>query len=62
MTYQFKVTVKNIPEELTISEIKNYLQEAVSTWRGSLHPDDSIFHMKADDFKVTRIRIKKEKQ
>ncbi len=41
----FLVTVK-IPEGLTKAEVRQYIQEAVNSWCGSLSPYDPLFDIK----------------
>jgi len=61
MKRSFIVTV-NMPPDVSISEMRDYILSAVQCEKGSLHPDDSIFNMERSDFKaqhITKLRTEK---
>lgn len=52
---QFIVTVNNrfkVPKRW----LEEYIREAVQTWKGQMHPDELIFNMEWEDFKVRSIK------
>lgn len=43
----------DLPEDVTITEMKNYIYDSVATMCGSLHPlDDSLFDIDRESIKV----------
>ena len=61
MKRQFIVEVE-MPEDVTITEMSNYIHGAVGCECGSLHPDNPLFDLDRDSIKVqhlTRTRWKR---
>ncbi len=56
MRTKFIVSVE-IPLGATEADMKGYIEDAVSTWAGSLNPhDDPLFDLDRDKVKVTKFR------
>ena len=51
----FKVTL-DVPEGVSIAEMRDYIETAVRTWCGGGCPDDPIFQLDGDSVKVTQLR------
>lgn len=52
----FKVTLQ-IPEYATLSDVKEYIIDAVRTWKGQCHPDeDPMFELDGDSVRCTLIK------
>lgn len=51
---KYIVTVTR-PEGVSITEMRDYIREAVDMWGGQLHPDDPMFYGQAP---VTVVRLK----
>lgn len=61
MTKKFNVQVK-MPDGVSVEDMKAYILDAVSCWRGSLQPQvDPLFDLDPNKVKVTlsRKRVKK---
>ena len=56
---KFKVKV-DLPEGCKIADMQEYIEEAVATWKGCKHPEDSIFDLDWKTVKVTRLLDKKK--
>lgn len=41
--FTFKVTLSELDPEVTESEVREYISDALSSWGGSLHPEDPMF-------------------
>ena len=54
-TRTFKVTL-DIPEGATISEVKDYIEDAVSSMKDCYSPEDDIFYLDGDSVKVKSTR------
>jgi hypothetical protein len=66
-TVEFRVSFP-LPAGATVADAREYVDEAVTTWRGSLcppggggsldddHPGDPMWGLDADRVKVTRLR------
>lgn len=52
---QFRVKIA-IPEGVSVVEMKEYIRESVSSWAGSLHPDEPLFDLNRKSVKVTSLR------
>ena len=55
----FEVSL-NIPEGVSRQEMAWYIQDAVSTWKGSLHPDSALFELDRYSVKVTDRKERKK--
>lgn len=56
MKKYFKVGVV-MPEDVTTTEMVNYIREAVQTWKGQLHPvEDPLFDLDRKTVSVVAIR------
>lgn len=55
----FKVSV-DLPEGCTVTEVKDYIEESVATWRGCKDPDSAIFDLNSDTVRVDRIYKQKK--
>lgn len=51
---EFKVSLI-VPAEVTDMEMKSYIDEAVCTWQGQMHPDEPLRNLKHESVRVTRI-------
>jgi hypothetical protein len=40
----FKVVV-DVPEETSMPEMRQYIENAVNGWKGGFHPDDPLFYL-----------------
>ena len=47
----FLITV-DIPEGCTTKEMKDYIEEAVTTWHGSMDPEHPLFNLDGDSVRV----------
>jgi len=54
MFKEFKVRVE-MPEDVYIADMREYIQVAVESWKGSLNPEEGLFWMDADKVKVTQL-------
>jgi hypothetical protein len=43
-----------MPEDVGIGEMQEYIDEAVGAWKGQLHPDNPLFDLDRDTVKVCR--------
>lgn len=51
-----------MPRDVTVSEMRDYIEEAVSTWKGSLHPDEPLFDLKREMVKVVALPAPRNKK
>lgn len=52
----FLVTV-DLPKDVTIKQMRDYIEEAVGTWCRSLDPENNpLFDIDADSVKVRRVQ------
>lgn len=49
----FKVYL-TMPEGAAEDEVMDYIEDAVATWKGQLHPDNPIFDLDPDSVSVRR--------
>ena len=54
MIKDFKVRVE-MPKDVTITEMQDYIREAVQTWKGQMHPDEPLFDLNYKSVTVTPI-------
>lgn len=55
MKRQFVVTI-DLPEGAKVNETRHYIFDAVTTWRGQLHPADPLFGLTDQDVHVKRLQ------
>jgi len=55
----FVVTL-NMPEEVTVREMIEYIDEAVSTYKGCYYPGEPLFSLDRDSVKVKSVPIKRK--
>ena len=58
---EFRVSVV-VPEDVTDEDMKEYIAEAVGTWKGQMHPDEPLYELDYKTIKVTRINKKRRKR
>jgi hypothetical protein len=51
MKRQFIVTVE-MPNGVTVKEMKEYILDAVATWKGQLDPECDLFWLNSDKVRV----------
>jgi len=51
----------NQPAEVSNEEMKQYICDAVQSWKGCYHPDEELFNANFDKMKVTHQRKSKAK-
>jgi hypothetical protein len=54
MRHSFMVSL-NVPEGCTIADVKSYLLDCASAWKGSLDPQDPLFGLDGDSVSVRSI-------
>lgn len=52
----------DVPEGCTLPEMAGYIENAVATWKGQLHPDEPLFDLDGDSVKVKSIPIPRQKK
>lgn len=59
MKRKFIVTLE-IPRGVTVSEMKNYIEDAVACWKGGGDPEGALFDLDGDSVKVVAVPVKKK--
>ena len=54
-TRAFKVVVPNIPG-VSEADWREYIADAVGSWKGQFHQDDPLFDLDGDYVRVTRLQ------
>ncbi len=54
--FVLKVTLK-VPDEVTYGEIREYVEDAVSSWGGQYHRSDPLFSANWENAKVKVTRL-----
>ena len=55
------VVTCNIPEGCTVKDVREYIDDAVSVWKGSMDPESPIFDFDGNSVRVTVKQPKKSK-
>lgn len=58
---KYVVTLER-PSGVTKTEMKAYIEEAVSAWNGSFRPEDPLFDLDRDSVHVTSLRATDERK
>lgn len=56
MKYSSYVVTLMRPEDVSDAEMKEYIWNAVGTWKGSYNPDDPLFDLDGDTVSVKQYR------
>jgi len=59
-TIEFKVTIE-LPDDMYVSDMREYIKDALQGWKGQFHPDDPAFSIDRDSVKVVRLIKRKQK-
>lgn len=58
----FQVTISaEIAEHYLVEDLREYILDAVSSFKGSFHPDEPLFKMKRKDVKVVYVKSAKDR-